>query len=492
MAKPARPAATGAGALACNNSMLRPFQKRFLAAALSPGIDTALLSLPRGNGKSWLAAHVLTRCLTPGDPLHVHGSEFLLCAASIEQARIVFRFVRGDLEPTGEYRFLDSATRIGITHKPTNTRLRVLSSSGKRAMGIVNCPVLVADEPGSWETNGGQLMHDAIQTAQGKPGSPMRVIYIGTLAPAMSGWWHKIIERGSHGSTHVTHLIGDAGKWDSWPEIRRCNPLTAISGDFRRKLLEERDEARSDSALKARFLSYRLNLPSADETTVLLTVEQWQRVLARPVPEREGRPVFGYDLGYSRAWSAAVAAWPNGRVEALACTPGIPAIAEQEKRDRVPRSTYAKLVESGSLRVASDQSVTKPDMLHSAAVGEWGRPRAIYADRFQREELADAARGIPLTTRATRWSESTFDIRMLRRMALDGSLAVAPGSRALLTASMAAALVRAEEGNLRLEKATGKNNWSRDDAAVALTLVAGALERLPPERTEPLRLLIAR
>ena len=110
--------------------------------ALGPGVDTVCLSIPRGNGKSTLAAHVLTRCLTPGDPLHVPAAEYLLCAASIEQARIVFRFVQADLEPTGEYRFLDSATRIGITHAASNTRLRVLSSNANTAMGIVNCPPL--------------------------------------------------------------------------------------------------------------------------------------------------------------------------------------------------------------------------------------------------------------------------------------------------------------------------------------------------------------
>ena len=191
---------------------LRPFQRRFVRAALRPGIDTACLSLPRGNGKSWLAAHILARALRPGDPLHVGGAEYLLCAASIEQARIVFRFIRADLEPTGEYRFLDSATRIGITHKASNTRLRVLSSNAKTAMGIVGCPLLVADEPGSWEVIGGQMMNDAITTAQGKPGSPLKVIIIGTVAPAARGWWPELVAGGSSGSTHVTALQGDPNK----------------------------------------------------------------------------------------------------------------------------------------------------------------------------------------------------------------------------------------------------------------------------------------
>ena len=103
---------------------LRPFQRTFIRHATAPGIDTAALSLPRGNGKSWLAGHLLTRVMDPADELFRPGTESVLCAASIEQARIVFRFARSVLGPTGEYRFLDSNTRIGITHKSTNTRLR--------------------------------------------------------------------------------------------------------------------------------------------------------------------------------------------------------------------------------------------------------------------------------------------------------------------------------------------------------------------------------
>ena len=93
--------------------------------------------------------------------------------------------------------------------------------------------------------------------------------------------------------------------------------MTAVSAEFRKKLLQERDAARRDSRLKARFLSYRLNIPSADEATMLLTVDDWQRVLDRPVAERAGRPIFAYDLGGGRAWSAAcgnLADGPRGSV----------------------------------------------------------------------------------------------------------------------------------------------------------------------------------
>ena len=245
---------------------LREFQREFIAGATADGVDTAVLSTPRGNGKSSLAGHLVTRILTPADPLFVPGSESVLGAASIEQARIVFRFARADLEPTGEYRFLDSYTRIGITHRPTNTKLRVIGSNGKTSMGLVGCPWAILDEPGSWGTRGGELMNDAIETAKGKPGSPLRAMYVGTLAPAKSGWWHDLVHSGTHGSAFVMALRGDPERWSEEDEIRRVNPLTQIDEGFLRKLLSERDAALRDSRLRARFRSYRLNVPTSDES----------------------------------------------------------------------------------------------------------------------------------------------------------------------------------------------------------------------------------
>ena len=456
---------------------LRPFQKRFFQAATAPGIDTACLSLPRGNGKSWLAARIVERVLTQGDPLFRAGTESVLCAASIEQARIVFRFAREALEPTGRYRFLDSHTRIGIVHIETNTRLRVIGSNGRTAMGLVGCPWVIADEPGAWETIGGQLVHDAIETAKGKPGSPLRVVYIGTLAPAVGGWWHDLVADGSRASTYVQALQGDPERWDRWPEIRRCNPLTTISADFRRKLLEERNAAQRDSRLKARFLSYRLNVPTGDESTMLLTVDDWERMAARLVPPREGCPLVGVDLGGGRAWSAAVAVWRNGRVEALACAPGIPSLDEQEKRDRVPKGTYRALAQRGGLRIAEGLRVQPPLELWRAIKESWGVPETVICDRFRLGELQDCVNGTPIVPRVARWSEAAFDIRSLRKLAADGPLSVEESSRLILAASLSVALVKNDDqGNTRLTK-SGGNNTARDDVAAGLVLVAGAYAR---------------
>ena len=316
---------------------LRKFQRTFLQNALRPDIDIAALSIARGNGKSALCGDLLARVLDPADSLFRAGTESVLMSGSIEQCRVIYRFVRAELEPRGDYRFLDSATRCAVTHVPTNTRLRVVGSNGKTSFGLVNTPWAVLDEAGSFEQRGGQMLWDAVVTSLGKPGSPMKVIVCSTLAPAVSGWWPDLIAKGSTGSTYVQSIMGDPEKWDQWPEIRRCNPLVDVSPRFRKRLLEERDEARRDERLKARFLSYRLNLPSGDPSAVLLTVADWKGVTARDVPERVGAPIVGIDLGGGRAWSAAVALWQSGRCEALAVAPGLPSIQAQEHRTELKR-----------------------------------------------------------------------------------------------------------------------------------------------------------
>ena len=456
-----------------------------MAAATAPRTNLAVLSLPRGNGKSRLAAHLVERILNPADPLFRPGTESVLCAASIEQARIVFRFARTELEPSGEYRFIDSATRAAILHKSTNTRLRVIGSNGKTAMGLVNTPWAICDEPGSWESTGGQLLFDAIETAKGKPGSPLRSLYIGTIAPATGGWWHHLATGKSGKGRAIKCLQGDRAKWDSWREVARCNPLTKISPEFRKQLRAELKAAIADSRLKARFLSFRLNLPSADEATMLLTTDDYEIMAGREVAARRGRPIIAVDLGGGRAWSAAVALWQSGRIEAMALAPGIPCIEDQENRDQVPPGTYARLLETGRLRMTEGLRVQPPAALMAAVTDAWGEPELIVADRFRVNELADCVNGTQLIPRVSRWSEAGDDIRSLRRLVKDGPLSVEETSRPLLAASLAVSMVKNDDqGNTRLVK-KGANNTSRDDVAAALVLGAGVFQRsrVKPKRT---------
>ena len=464
--------------------ILEPFQTRFMKAALAPNVNLAALSLPRGSGKSRLAAHLIDGLLTPSDPLFEPGSESVLCAASIEQARIVFRFARTELEALGGYRFLDSATRVAITHVATNTRLRVIGSNGRTAMGLVNTPWAICDEPGAWETVGGQLLFDALETAKGKPGSPLRSLYIGTIAPSTSGWWADLAASKSGQGRAVMCLQGNRERWDQWREVRRCNPLTRVSAEFRKQLRAELKAAISDSRLKARFLSYRLNLPTADESTMLLSVDDYERMTERDVAERGGRPIVAVDLGGGRSWSAATAIWLSGRIEALAIAPGMPTIEAQERRDQVEAGTYGRLLETGRLRLAHGLRVQPPAALMAAITEAWGQPELIVCDRFRLGELRDCVNGTQVIPRVSRWSEAAFDIRAVRQLAVDGPFAVEESSRPLLAASLAVAAVKNDDaGNVRLVK-KGTNNKSRDDVAAAFVLAADVFQRA---RAQPKR-----
>lgn len=461
---------------------LQPFQRRFIAAARMPDIRTTALSLPRGNGKSWLAGRLAADAVKELEP----GQHIAMIAGSLDQGRIAFRFCRQFLGERN-YFYSDSAQLCTIRRhgRGQPVLLRVYAANGKTAMGLVNVPLIVCDEPGAWEVAGGELVHDAIQTAQGKPGSPLRALYIGTLAPARGGWWHDMIAGGDRAGVHVTALQGDAGRWRDLRHVYSVNPLSRISAEFRKVLRDERDEALADTRLRARFLSYRLNVPTADESEMLLTVEDWEQAIAREVPPAEGAPVVGIDLGASRSWSAATAIWPTGRCEAVAVAPGIPDLVEQEKRDRVPAATYRRLAEAGALLIADGLRVPPPAMLIGAATAAWGKPKAIICDRFRLAELRDCTAGIAVLPRTARWSEASEDIRALRRWAKDGPLGVPRECRKLIEASLSAAIVKNDDqGSIRLTK-RGSNAQARDDVAAAMVLAAGEAARrasAPPRR----------
>ncbi len=182
-------------------------------------------------------------------------------------------------------------------------------------------------------------------------------------------------------------------------------------------------------------------------------------------------------MGGARSWSAAVAVWRSGRVAAVAVAPGIPTIEKQERRDGVPKGTYQRLVAAGVLHVATGLRV--PGVADLVSLIRPWRPEVIVCDRFRLPELRDAAPGFRLLPRVSRWSESTADIRALRKMAKDGDLGVETASRGLLTASLSAAVVASDDsGNSRMVK-RGTNNQARNDIAVSLVLAAGALSRAP-------------
>ena len=456
-----------------------PFHRRWIRATYAPDTVISALSVPRGSAKTYIMGMMAGLAIRPGSPTYERGIEVLGVSASLEQSRVMLAFVREALRDClDDYRWKDSSQRLAVTRKACGTRLRILSSSAKRAMGLAQFSTVFADEPGSWENRGGTLMFHALRQSAGKrPGQ--RLVIAGTRAPSVRGnWWPGLLDAGSGDGIHVTELSPAEGDpWDAWPTIRRCNPMVLHNATLRKAILRERDQARRDETLRSAFRAYRLNEQIDTFNSVLVGAETWRRVEARAVPPREGRPVVGLDLGSERSWSAAWALWRNGRSECYAVCPGVPDLSERERQDAMPRGLYRRLAADGVLLVDEGLRVSRPATLIDHLVSVGIRPAVMLCDRFLIASLKDEVRGRwPLVPRVTRWSEATEDISAFRRLAADGPLSVAPQCQGLARVSLSeASVVSDDQGSCRLEKK--RNRRSRDDVAVAGTLAAGAIAR---------------
>ena len=467
---------------------LLPWQRRIVRAVERPDFDTVAVSMPRGNGKSSLIAHLAKRFLTPGDVLYGDGREAHIVSQSIGQARrTVFKQLAAYYRSGDEgFKVSSSHNMAEIRHIISGTKVSILPASGAAAMGLVDVPLILADECGSWKRHDGELVYDALQTALGKPGCAMTVVYMSTLAPAESGGWWRTLATGDGDDVWRYVLTGDHKRWSETPEVRRVNPLKWAFPKARKKLLAERNKALRDAGKQAAFLSLLMNYPVTADEAQLLDHDKWTMVLSRPVPKRSDHPpVLGLDLGGSTAWCASTAVWPNGRIETRAATAGAIPLDAQERRDAVPAGTYAALHRQGVLDVHDGLHVPDVARFLSGTMDDWGRPHVVIVDRYRRGELRDAVAGlgVPVEDRPVSWEAQTEDIARTRRVLLDGIGAVEGRSRALLTLANAESRIRSDDsGNCKVVKRRG--NRSRDDALQSLVLACAEAERCAPELGE--------
>jgi len=478
---------------------LQPFQDRFLSNAFKRGVRLAILSVPRGQGKSSLMAWILAQCLNPESDMFIgRGADLVLVAGSIEQAGYCFKPLRNQLEELDAkgYSFTDSSRSLGVRHKASNARLRVISSNANRSLGLgATTKLVVADECSSWNAREGQSMFNALTTSQGKPGNEsMRIICISTLAPAFNPehWFRRLVAEGTdmRAGRYVQQISGNLKKWKSRAELKRCNPLSEVFPESLKILERELAEAKTDPAKEAVYKQFRLNIPVADESEVLLSSQQFQVMVERETAECHDWEslIFGVDLGGSRSWSSVVCIGTESlRVRCLALTGGIPSIADQEERDGVAAGEYQGLVDGGLLHRTPGKRYQSVHQLLDLAVARFGRPEAIVCDRFRFNELHDVVAGqYPVIARVSRWSEASEDIRATRKLAVDDVLNISGGDSLLLAHSIMYAVVQNDDaGNMRLVKA-GTNGKGRDDVAVAFCLAAGEVERgrMAPQAVE--------
>ena len=117
--------------------LLEPWQRDYIRALFAEEngrrkVRTSLLALPRKNGKSTLAAGIAIKCLLEPEP----GAEVYSCAASRDQARLVFDTARIAVEQSPKLSQHLKVYRNAIVRESTHATYKSLSAEAGLQHGL--------------------------------------------------------------------------------------------------------------------------------------------------------------------------------------------------------------------------------------------------------------------------------------------------------------------------------------------------------------------
>ena len=456
---------------------LLPFQNRFVNALTRKRAapEIGILCTPRAQGKSWLCGQLIGQSLTPGSDFFEAGVENVLVASSRAQSGITLEFARQAVADVPGIRWSND----GAVHVESRARIKIISSDARRSLGLgAHARWLFCDEPAAWSPQAGRRLFDSMRTALGK--RKCQIVLCGTLAPSPTqgpgAWWPDLIEAGSGAGVHLELLQADEKRWREWDEVLSVNPAHIVNPFLEKTLRREFEEALQSERAAVPFRQYRLNLPGGESTgeQELISDSEWERIISRPVPDREGRPVVAVDLGSNRSWSACAALWPeSNRIECWALAPGATSIGEQERQDQMPADAYRELVGAGGLAVDEGNAVPRLAMLLDRC-WQWD-PEVISCDNHRSGELRQEVAGrCKVVERGS--GEVAGNVQAMRARLLDSEAGLTESSRALLGAAFKQVILKiTPAGETRLEKRDRRR--SRDDVAQALLLACGFAAR---------------
>ena len=452
---------------------LLPFQREIIDEVHNGTHPEILFSAGRGNGKTFISAQIVADLIWHESPYYRKGEEIIVVAGNLSQASILFAELQW-LRDCEEYSISDSINTKQIIHKKDRTICRVVSSKATSALGLgANHSLIIGDECGGWEEKEGELMQEALLGALGKPGSTMKILWVGTIAPAKGAWWErKVADGNTKRCKAFVYAIENENEWDDVDKVLEANPLKAAFPDSKRFLLEELEEAKQDYNKSIYFKNWLLNFSTANRRQVLLTAPQIKELLARPRPGKDGDYVLGLDLGDNVAFSAAAAIWKSGHVELFAACAGIPDIRERERDDAKPAGLYQKLVDLDLLHVVHGKHTVPPQFVLDLCKQMWGEPFKVMSDQYRQRQLADICDWYIEYTNSKVNAQANFGIEAFREYASDGQIAIAEHCHPLLLMSLADARIEIDSAGLARTIKKNQSNSGRDDVCDALVLAS--------------------
>ena len=211
----------GVGAL--KSLKLRSWQQEIVRGAFAPGVRTALISLPRANGKSALAAALAVAELWVGAP----SAEVLVVASDERQARIVLRMAKRmiELNPVLAERAQIYADKIVV---PENDATMIALPADPGALHGWDPSLLIVDELHVV----GEAVWEAVTSMAGKRPESL-TLAISTPATSPDTIMFRLVEHGRAGtdpSFYFREFAAPEGcavdDRDAW---REANPAL---GDF--------------------------------------------------------------------------------------------------------------------------------------------------------------------------------------------------------------------------------------------------------------------
>ena len=484
-----------AGPQAGRPFLLRPWQEAIIRGIYDPVnaedrriVRTALITMPRKNGKTELAAALaLYHLLADGE---INGQVYS-AAADRNQAAQIFNaaaaMVRADRDLHGLVNIIESTKRI--VHYASGSFYQALSSDARTKHGF-NASAIIYDELAQAPN---RSLYDVLTTSTGARAQPLTIV-ISTTSSDPNSIMSELVEYGrkvgegiiEDATFHpvIYQAPMDADPWDEdvW---HACNPAL---GDFR-SLDEMRTFARRAQrvpSLESVFRNLYLNQPvDADER--FIASADWDACSAAVDIERlEGRPCWGgLDLSSTQDLTALVLIFPDNEdppaydVLCWFWTAG-DTIRERGERDRVP---YALWRDQGVIEAPPGRAIDKGYVARRLAeLLIRFDVQAIAYDRWRIDELkrhlADEGIEAPLTEWGQGFRDMAPAVDALETLILNGRLRHG-GNPVLRWCASNASVTMDPAGARKLDK---QRSIGRIDGLVALTMAAGLAARTEANR----------
>lgn len=479
------------GSLAGQKLRIRPWQRQFLASVYAEDeagerpVRTAVLSMPRKNGKTQLVAG-LALCHLIGPEAESRG-EVYAAANDRFQSGKTFNEIVAILDNHPE---LDA--RVNVTK--FRKEIEVLTGAGKGSIFAA----LSADVAGKHGLSPSFIVYDelgqapkrdlyeALDTAMGARDNPLMCV-ISTQAADDHAVMSELVDYGlkvnageiEDPAFHLTFYGAadgdDPWSYDTWA---KANPAL---GDFRSLKDVERQAAQAQRmpAAEHGFRNLILNQRVSAHVRFIARAE-WDANAGQPRPDLDGRPCYaGLDLSASRDLTAFVLVFPDeaGGFDVLARFYLPEAnLHEKSEADRVPYDVWARQGWLTAIPGAVvDPSFVAQDIAEAAAQYDL---QGLAYDRWRIEDLKRELNALgavlPLKEFGQGFRDMAPAIDLLERLVAEAKLR--HGANPILTMCAANAVIeRDAAGNRKLAK---HKSTGRIDGLVALAMALAASGRI--------------